>query len=98
MDLLDQSFLKSISTVHPIAPDFIALKRPCVGAPEDRIDLYIDLSTDSQHIHIEAIWGRISFSMVVDEFRFTVTVSVPANPHILSNLERSGGFIIFCTF
>jgi len=98
MDLLDQSFLKSISTAHPKAPGIIALKRPCVGAPEDRIDLYIDLSTDSQHTHIEPIWGKVFFSRVVSEFQSTGTVSVPAGPHILSSLEISGGFIIFCAF
>jgi hypothetical protein len=98
MDLLDQSFLNSISTAHPIAPGTLALKRPCVGAPEDRIDLYIDLSTDSQHTHIESIWGKVLFSRVVNEFQFTGTVSVPAESHILSILEISSGFIILCAF
>jgi hypothetical protein len=98
MDLLDQSLLKGISTSHPIAPGTIVLKRPCVGAPEDRIDLYIDLSTDSQHTHIESIWGKCYFKRAVGEFQFTGTVSVPAESHILSSLERSGGFIIFCAF
>jgi hypothetical protein len=98
MDLLDQSLLKGISTAHPIAPGTLVPKRPCVGGPEDRIELCIDLSTDNQHTHIESIWGKFMFSRVLDEFQFTGTVSVPAESHILCILERSSGFIIFYAF